>query len=1685
VCVCVCVPTSLCNGAISILPSHDQAGSASPLSPAGPWGRARPGQGCTGTDPPWALTLQTAAFGAPGAPATGQWQEVALTLDRESLQVVLSLDGEVAVPVGGQLDGAQGVPVGSVACSWDQNSTNSSNSTDSSNSTGCSALPSVSSMSLLSIEVAAWPGATLEVERLGVTAPAGHWQRLLDEAPWPPRKSQGGMGAGHFRWSVLLSEQARLSILCLCPCAAAAAAQRLSREVGDPSVAFGVSTAGGKGKGADLTPRTHAMAVFSMMVSLPVLPMLVIALVFTTCAAIEDIWLFGIEPYTIVVPVGLSVQIGKELMLDEINKKADLLPGYRLRMAHQDGQCSADCVSNMFLRNLFKDTYEVFAPGVDPLTLNRDGVGAVSYNSSSIFNEVWTSANMSGGPVGLIGGGCSGGTMAINNVAYMANVPIVSALSSNPELSDRSKYPNFWRTVMPDTQFAGAWMATTKVLGFSDMTVVIGETSVWTPHAASVLRQSEAHGVALKGVDLSEEFEWQGEPLEGFAGYQVSINSVSAAFEAAKGIRQPNRRIVLTMMYDDRLRMLFCECHKLGLDNFIFMGPGWLGDGFWRTADDTECSIEQVTHQAKGWIVADARFWRSDMNTKLTCLDDMTAADFQAKWLESQRINLTTFVGITKEGILPTHYGAVAADAVCMFALMLHTVLFKAGHSMEDLMQRKTAVYNEIQEIFNSTDFEGNSGRIRFEPNSPDYVDIGEYNIADGVLTFLGVSDFEFKMPGEIYAAGLVGAASLAGQPVAFDTCPHGMILNYASNVCVHCGDSEVFVDTLGGCTCKAGFVSSTEGCVPCEAGTYVDVVGQNACIDCETRRFSDEGGATACERCPRGSFANSTGRASCTDCPHKESGKTTGGLGSESEEDCQCGVGFKPVASDGSCETCGEEDETGLVCLGNDVVEVAAGFYAADESLSVFRCYGNDPTLRCRGGLAGQTCAPGRAGISCSECQEGSMPKEDGSCVPCEAEGNSSTALVLVVAALLVGLSALYGVIDRFNTAKYSYAMLLPLVGSILVTIVQQLAVLGAFKAVTWPAPMTGFLLGLELGTLDVEFLNLGCVGQISPLGRFIVKLSILAVCVFVILMIHVVSVLVFYKGRFSDRLHILIACLGSCVTVFYISVISAVLGPIQCLKNPNGKWAARPYPSVVCWESDEHSVMVAIGAIVLLIPIGYLVQCCLTAWRFPRMMSEDHVSYLQSYAFLFFRYKPETYWYCLVQLLRSLLLAVVLALPDVAFQLMSMQLILALQLCCVVYYLPWRVPGPNTLDATFTVGVVVVLACASFYVDAHPGDVLAWLSIVLVAIMLCSMPVIGAVVLYRELTLRDNKPFKFFICHDMAGAGAYARLLKMHMEKRAVRVGIDNACAGASLDTIMDQVGTQTERLIVLASKGLIQRHSSMNMIMTAKRKQVQVAKVTMPEYTDPEEEFINSYETYFSDLSVLANSGFTVSNVKDAPRWFHGLQGTPVSRQLTSTSLEEICNELIGKDAPPASEAGGDPPPDIATFIVHDSKNLEATATAMVLERMLEPSFGAGKSPRVLSAGQPAPSSAKQVILLCADGVLEQEAPLRTITSASKLGATFLPVLAGDGFRFPPLDNAQNNEKILEQVEMDVVLAAFKPVSVSFPAAFASDQVLRVISDRIAARLFHEEWTKSLLESIMTSENQVPDLAIISSR
>eukprot|EP00927_Polykrikos_kofoidii_P071810 TRINITY_DN68019_c0_g1_i1.p1 TRINITY_DN68019_c0_g1~~TRINITY_DN68019_c0_g1_i1.p1 ORF type:complete len:822 (-),score=108.86 TRINITY_DN68019_c0_g1_i1:12-2477(-) len=47
------------------------------------------------------------------------------------------------------------------------------------------------------IEIVAWPNAKIEVTRLSLMAPPGHWQSLVDDAPWLPRSSHAALTLPH------------------------------------------------------------------------------------------------------------------------------------------------------------------------------------------------------------------------------------------------------------------------------------------------------------------------------------------------------------------------------------------------------------------------------------------------------------------------------------------------------------------------------------------------------------------------------------------------------------------------------------------------------------------------------------------------------------------------------------------------------------------------------------------------------------------------------------------------------------------------------------------------------------------------------------------------------------------------------------------------------------------------------------------------------------------------------------------------------------------------------------------------------------------------------------------------------------------------------------------------------------------------------------------------------------------------------------------------------------------------------------------------------------------------------------------------------------------------------------------------------------------------------------------------
>jgi hypothetical protein len=101
------------------------------------------------------------------------------------------------------------------------------------------------------------------------------------------------------------------------------------------------------------------------------------------------------------------------------------------------------------------------APLFRPLWLClQSGAGGGRFNTMpngdwDIFN--WQTNNVDVGNMGqskyvaILGSGCSGTTMEISKVVAKARKPQVSAGSTSPALTDRVKFPFFWRAPQPDT----------------------------------------------------------------------------------------------------------------------------------------------------------------------------------------------------------------------------------------------------------------------------------------------------------------------------------------------------------------------------------------------------------------------------------------------------------------------------------------------------------------------------------------------------------------------------------------------------------------------------------------------------------------------------------------------------------------------------------------------------------------------------------------------------------------------------------------------------------------------------------------------------------------------------------------------------------------------------------------------------------------------------------------------------------------------------------------------------------------------------------------------------------------------------------------------------------------------------------------------------------------------------------
>eukprot|EP00429_Kryptoperidinium_foliaceum_P006860 CAMPEP_0176023690 /NCGR_PEP_ID=MMETSP0120_2-20121206/11562_1 /TAXON_ID=160619 /ORGANISM="Kryptoperidinium foliaceum, Strain CCMP 1326" /LENGTH=748 /DNA_ID=CAMNT_0017356857 /DNA_START=26 /DNA_END=2268 /DNA_ORIENTATION=+ len=719
----------------------------------------------------------------------------------------------------------------------------------------------------------------------------------------------------------------------------------------------------------------------------------------------------------------------------------------------------------------------------------------------------------------------------------------------------------------------------------------------------------------------------------------------------------------------------------------------------------------------------------------------------------------------------------------------------------------------------------------------------------------------------------------------------------------------------------------------------------------------------------------------------------------------CGCAPGARYDEA-GKCVAC--EDE-GVECPGMGVVKVFPGYYSA-ANVSIFKCRKAE---RCVGGEPGRTCATGRVGVSCSRCADGFAPADEGTCEACSP--GDVVPFILACTFMVLACCSLYLTFEISEKSRARYSTLLVGVSAgLMLGLMQQLSVMGMLS-VKYEEPLQTFLRFVRVVAFDIDdLLRLGCLGNWTALTRFAIKLMMIFVATTIVIGMHIVVVIAWHGRRFRERRAVLVSVLGTIGFVFYTSIIVVMLQPFQCTLHPNGMWTVVAYEDIVCWssESTSHGAMVIFSLIALLLPISISASVCMTVRQYPRAMRRGDAEFLQSFGFLFIRFRPQVYWYTRVIMFRSLFIGFVPVVPRASAQIYLLQVALIVSFALVIHFKPWRVASMNWLDVLLGAVMLVFLNIASFtaMVAAQDVQIIGWLCMGLALLVTFVAPAVMFVSMIRRLHATARR-YQFFLCHHKADMGAFARWLKMELVGDPAVLGdvfldSDNL---DSLDRLLNFVAADTQSLVVLGSRSIYSRPWCIAEMATAYGNGVGLLVLALPGYSAPTREAIpGMFEGL--DLECLLENGISAELVAAALASICERPVGEVPLDLDVKAMGQLTERLARGDPQGFAQRGSTLRDDLATVIIANVSDFEANASAHVLRALLTPHLHENvvQIPRVLRAEQDLPPNAQTAIVVFTCGCFEQPLFVAHLYEVCDVGLRAMAVIADEYFEAPSFES-----------------------------------------------------------------------------
>ncbi|XP_070566216.1 gamma-aminobutyric acid type B receptor subunit 2-like [Ptychodera flava] len=366
-----------------------------------------------------------------------------------------------------------------------------------------------------------------------------------------------------------------------------------------------------------------------------------------------------------------------ELALRHVNSNGDILPGYKLNMELYDTKCD------------------------------------MAVGTKAFFDAMATKPKK----FVVLGGICSNVTAPIAETVSWWKLTQISFANKEPFLSEREKYPTFFRTVPSEADFNPAKLKLLEYFNWTRIASIHQNTPTFElAHSklATLLEDTKVHLAKVTNFDRDPTL-------------------------ALQKIKESGVRIILGFFDNEVAPIVFCQIYRQRLfgDKYVWILPGWSEDNWWNSSRPaTECSVDEIVEAANGFLATDL--------LHLSASPEHTISGFSADEYRRQYD--------TSRGDLYHSLHSYAYDSVWVIATALHRVAEKVENisALLDVDDESNAFFDLFEDAMNQTEFTGVTGPLRFNCNGDRLgtillrqfqddktVQIGEYNAFDDTISLL------------------------------------------------------------------------------------------------------------------------------------------------------------------------------------------------------------------------------------------------------------------------------------------------------------------------------------------------------------------------------------------------------------------------------------------------------------------------------------------------------------------------------------------------------------------------------------------------------------------------------------------------------------------------------------------------------------------------------------------------------------------------------------------------------------------------------------------------------------------------------------------------------------------------------------------------------------------------------------